>query len=130
MDDSRHPDTTPTEADTPSIQPGPKVKLRTLDTLDGRTGAAKRARQIVADIRSDLGGDPSSAQRELTQRAGILGALIADYEARYLSGQAVDQAAWFSAVGLQHRVLVTLGLERKPRNVTDLSSYLASKARE
>jgi hypothetical protein len=33
-----------------------KVRLRSLDDLDNRTAAARRARDLVADLEADLGG--------------------------------------------------------------------------
>jgi hypothetical protein len=84
----------------------------------------------VAAITSDLGGDPSAAESELVMRAATIGAFLQDCEVKWLSGELPDTGPWFQAIALQTRVLLALGLERRPKNVTDLSSYLASKARE
>jgi hypothetical protein len=103
-------------------------RLKTLDDLDGRTNSARRARQLVADIESDLGGDLTASKRELVTRAAVLGAYLQSCEVAWLGGEAVDTAAWFSAIDRQRRLLEVLGLERKARDVS-LTDYLARKER-
>ena len=53
-----------------------KARLLTLDQIDGRTTAARAARDMMADIESDLGGRDqlSTAELQLIQRAAITGA--------------------------------------------------------
>lgn len=107
-----------------------KARLMTLADLDGRTLAAKRARTLVQDIESDLGGRNhlTAAQRELAVRAAVLGAILADGEVRLLAGENVSLPEHLSAINAQRRVLVTLGLERKARDVTpDLRGYLEAQ---
>jgi hypothetical protein len=104
----------------------PKQRLRTIADLDGRTIAARRARDLVAALTADLGGDLSAAQAELVQRAGLLGAFLEDAEARWLAGDDVDVAAWLSAIDRQRRTLMALGLERRSRPVPTLTEYLES----
>jgi len=95
-----------------------RLHLRTLDDLDGRTAAAKRARRLVAELQSDLGRDPSAAEAELIQRAAVLGAILEDAETRWLEQRRVDLAVYGQLICRQRRVLETLGLGRTPRNVT------------
>jgi hypothetical protein len=95
-----------------------KLDLLTLADVDGRT----RARQIATGLRdglvSDLGGDPSAAQSALAQRAGVLHAILEDLEARWcLTGQ-IDVPIYTTASGEQRRLLTTLGLERRAKDVT------------
>jgi len=106
-----------------------KNRLKTLDDLDGRTNAARRARQLVADIESDLGGGLTAAQRELVTRSAVLGAYLQSAEVAWLAGEAVDVGAWFSAIDRQRRLLEVLGLERKAKDVTNLADYLAKRER-
>jgi hypothetical protein len=104
-----------------------KVRLITLADLDGRTAAARRARDLVAGIEADLGGGNhlSVAERQLVQRAAVLGAIIESQEAAWLSGQQVDVAEHLAAINAQRRVLATIGLERRARDVTpSLDRYL------
>jgi hypothetical protein len=102
------------------------MRFLTLDKLDGRTLAAKYARDLVNRIETDLGGDLTAAQMELVKRAAVLGAYIADCEARYLSGELPDSATWLAAINSQRRLLETLGLERRAKDVS-LSDYIARK---
>jgi hypothetical protein len=97
-----------------------KARLRTLSDLDGRTLAARRARDLVAALTADLGGDLSAAQGELVQRAGLLGAYLEDCEARWLGGDDVDLSTYLTACDRQRRVLTTLGLERRARDALTL----------
>jgi hypothetical protein len=107
---------------------GEKIRLRTIADLDGRTNAAKRAREMVRELEQDMGGDPSTAQRALIVRAAILTSFVADCEAAYLAGSMPD-AAWLPAVDRLRRLLESIGLERKAKDVTSLRSYIASKGR-
>jgi hypothetical protein len=114
-------------ADAPAKRPR-KRRLRTLDDLDGRTHAARQARELVRRLTSDLGDDLTAAQAELVKRCGVLGAFLADCEARWLAGDPdVDLSAWMMATERQGRLLRALGLERRPRNVTpSLAEYIAA----
>jgi hypothetical protein len=76
----------------------------------------------------DLGGSDrlTSGQRQLVQRAAVLGALIEDCEARWAGGATIEIGDYLSAVNVQRRVLSTLGLRRVPKDVTPtLAEYVA-----
>jgi hypothetical protein len=104
-----------------------KARFKTLEALDGRTLAARFARDLVRRLEADLGGDLTAAQMELVKRAAVLGAFIADCEARYLAGEQPDVASWLAAINNQRRLLESIGLQRVAREVS-LSDYLARKA--
>jgi hypothetical protein len=54
----------------------------------------------------------------------VLGAYIESCEVKWLGGEAVDLADYLAAINSQRRVLATIGLERRARDVTpDLGSY-------
>jgi hypothetical protein len=105
--------------DPPSKSSG-KMRLLTLGHLDGRTAAARRARELIEAIELDLGGGDrvSEGTRQLVQRAAVLGAYIENCEALWLGGQVVDLPDYLAAINAQRRVLATIGLDRRPRNVT------------
>ena len=111
-----------------------RARLLTLDYLDQRTAAAKAARNLVTHLTSDLGGDDqlSAGERELVKRAALCGAIVADFEARWVAGQPVELNEYLAAVNVQRRVLTTLGLQRRPRDVTlpSLREYLAKPQEE
>ena len=78
-----------------------------------------------------MGGEENTtrAQRELAQRASILGAVLEDMEIRWLRGEAVEFGQLCALVNCQRRVLADIGLERRQRDVTpSLSQYLTVKA--
>ena len=64
-----------------------RTRFITLADLDGRSRAARNGRDIAAAMTADLGGehDLTEAQRQLIQRVATLGALIEDFEARFLA---------------------------------------------
>jgi glutathione S-transferase len=105
-----------------------KLRLLTLGHLDGRTAAARRARELIEVIQTDLGGGDrlSEGERQLVQRAAVLGAYIESCEVKWLGGEAVDLADYLAAINAQRRVLATIGLERRARNVTpSVAEYVA-----
>ncbi len=101
-----------------------KTRFLTLNDLDGRTAAAQRARGIVAGIEADVGLDLSTAERQLAQRAGVLGAIAEDREARWIAGEQFDPVTYCTIVNAQRRVLETLGIKRQPRDVTTFGQLL------
>jgi glutathione S-transferase len=116
-------------ADSPTKAAG-KLRLLTLGHLDGRTAAARRSRELIEAIESDLGGGDrlTEGSRQLVQRAAVLGTYIESCEAQWLAGEAVDLADYLAAINSQRRVLATIGLERRARDATpDLKTYIAGK---
>jgi hypothetical protein len=97
-----------------------KARLVTLETLDGRTAAAREARSLIAALSADLGGDDqlSAGERQLVTRAALVGAIVTDFEARWVAGENVPLSDYLAAVNVQRRVLATLGLQRRSRDVT------------
>lgn len=111
------------------LKPSQKAKLLTLDAIDGRTAAARAARNLMADITSDLGGDAavSAAEKQIIQRAAITGAILEDMEAAWLAGGQIDMAVYVPLANLQRRHLEAVGLKRAPRDVTSLGQILREK---
>jgi hypothetical protein len=63
-----------------------KVRLRTVESLDGRTVAARRARKLADGFQNELGGTSTATQRLAIERAAVLVALAEDAKARRLVG--------------------------------------------
>jgi hypothetical protein len=108
-----------------------KACLLTFDQLDGRTMAAKNARALIDNIESDLGGADrlTAAEREIVQRAALASALCQHMETLWLMGKGIDVASYATLVNTQRRLLATMGLARRPRDVTpELSAYIAQRA--
>jgi hypothetical protein len=125
-----------TETQTSSDAPGAvtrygKARFLTLADLDQRTGAYRETVKLIAEMEVDLGGadELSSGERQLVQRAGVLGAVLSDIETRWIGGEPIDVAAYCTTVNAQRRVLETIGLRRRARDVTpSLQAYLRDKA--
>src|SRR5215469_10445141 len=73
-----------------SMASAPKVRgktgLVTLDHLDGRTKASKRARDLAAAYEAALGPGITETQRQAARTAGMLVAMAEDTTARRLAG--------------------------------------------
>lgn len=108
----------------------PRKRLRTLADLDGRTHAAINARRLVAALSADLGGDLSTAERELVKRAALLGAIVENYEVDWLENRPADLAIYGRLVDRQRRVLEALGLDRRPVDVTPSNNGIPPHLRE
>jgi hypothetical protein len=112
-----------------------KIRLGSIDELDGRTAAAKKAQALVAGLVADLGADPSTGQRQLVTRAALLAAIIEDMEARWIGGEQIDFSEYTLLVNAQRRLLATVGLERRARDVTpptieEYARHVRERARE
>jgi hypothetical protein len=124
------------EADAAAMQAGsangaaPKAKLLTLADLDGRTRAAQGVSKTINAIATDLGGAEhlSTGEHQIIRRAALTGAMLEDMAARWLMGEPVDPALYATLSNAERRLLETVGLKRRPRDVTpSLSQYLASR---
>jgi hypothetical protein len=106
-------------ADPPTKATG-KLRLLTLSDLDRRTAAYRECRKLIDEIETDLGGGDrlSTGERQLVQRAAVLGALLEDTESRWIEGQPIDPTSYCTVINAQRRVLESLGLQRRARDVT------------
>ena len=108
-----------------------KLRPLTLADIDRRTRAFQAAERLLGELIVDLGGEAraSAGEREIAQRAAVLGSLIEDIEARWLRGETIALGDYLAATNAQRRLLATLGLERRARDVTpSLDRYLARDA--
>ena len=107
-----------------------KAKLATLDQLDGRTIAAKQVREVISSIEADLGGSEniSTARRAIIENAAVMGAVVQDMGAKWISGEQIDLNLYSTLSNTRRRLLESVGLDFKARDVTPtLAEYLASK---
>jgi hypothetical protein len=95
-----------------------------LDGVDGRSVLARRYRDILAQLISDLGGDPSEAQSLICRRAATLAVWCEQAEAEMAAGGEIDIGEYGPAVNALRRLLADIGLERKAKDVTDLAGYV------
>src|SRR5262245_42352853 len=102
--------------------------LRQYKDLDRRSLAYRETMRLIEAMQADLGGADqlSAAEKQMIQRAGILGALLAKQEAYFLKHQRIDAAEYCLVLNAQRRLFESLGIRRRPKTVIDLESYLAS----
>jgi hypothetical protein len=100
-----------------------------LENVDGRSATARRYRDILNELISDIGGDPSGAQTAIARRASALCVVCEQAEAEMVAGGVLDLAEFTTAANSLRRLLSDLGLERRARDITpSLADYLASKS--
>lgn len=127
----RRPRTKPVEL--PLLKSRSPVSL--LPHLDGRSVWPRRWRELVRLHLSDLGGEEcvSEAELALVKRAATL---ILELERRELgfaqAGQVSDQqlAVFQTTVNTLRRLLESIGLQRRAKEVPDLQTYLRQKSRQ
>lgn len=89
--------------------PLPKQRLHTLESLDGRTRASRRAHAIIQSFEVDLGPHLSAGQRLAIRHAAMLSALAEDATARHLAGDAEDPSTLIPLVNAARRAVLDLG---------------------
>jgi hypothetical protein len=106
---------------------GPKPQARSrisngsavfLEGVDGRSVLARRYRDILASLVSDMGGDPSEAQSLIARRSATLAVWCELAETAMAKGDNLDIAEFTTAANALRRLLSDLGLERRARDVT------------
>jgi hypothetical protein len=109
------------------------IRFLTLRDLDGRSRAVSKCNELRAALETDLGGADTltTAQSQLVQRAALIGVQLEDFETRWILGEAIEFTDYMTGVNVQRRVLTTLGLERRARDVgrsATLQEYLSARA--
>jgi len=66
----------------------------------------------VATLEREMGGNPTSGQRELIQRAAMLSVLSQDAEVYIAQGKPIDVSSYCTLCNTQRRILQVLGLQR------------------
>ena len=117
---------------------GPKPQARSrisngsavfLEGVDGRSVLARRYRDILASLVSDMGGDPSEAQSLISRRAATLAVWCELAETAMAKGDNLNIAEFTTATNALRRLLADIGLERRARDLTpSVDAYLAHVA--
>jgi hypothetical protein len=101
--------------------------------VDGRSGWARRLRDLIGLHLSDLGGEDmaSEAERSIVRRVATLTVELERMETAFaLAGEAQpEQLELYQRVAsTMRRLLEAIGIKRVPRNVTPtLEQYLANR---
>src|SRR5262249_53018034 len=91
----------------------------------------KKVSETIAALTADIGGDPTTGQKQLIERAALTAALIEDLETRWLGGKvAIDPTVHATLTNSLRRLLESIGLERVPKTVTSLNQYTADRTIE
>lgn len=124
----------------PQAEPKPTHRSRVtngsavLPGVDGRSTWVRRLRDLIEQHVSDLGGDlaVSESERSLVRRAATLTVELERLEARFaVAGEAsaADLDLYQRTAGNLRRLLESLGLKRRPRDVTPvLSAYVSARS--
>ena len=97
-----------------------------LEGVDGRSALARRYRDILAQLVSDLGGDPSEAQSIIARRATTLAVWCEQAEAEAAGGKPLNIGEYGTATNTLRRLLADLGRERRMRDITPtIDAYLS-----
>ncbi len=99
---------------------------------DARGPWARRWRDLFEAHAADLGGanSLSEAQRSLIRRCATIEVQLEQIEGRLAQGGSSDLRTYATAAGHLRRILETLGIERKPRDITPtLEQYIAEKGK-
>lgn len=93
----------------------------------GDTRWARRFRDVLGEITSDLGGTPelSEGQRQLARRAATIALECEKLEAKAVAGEAIDLDLYGQMTDRLGRAFGRLGLKRVARDVTpSLAEYI------
>jgi hypothetical protein len=93
-----------------------------LPGIDGRSAWMRRCKDIIAAHVSDLGGEDniSAAERSIIRRASVMTVELERLEAKFAAaGEASERNLdlYIRAAGNLRRLLETIGLQRRPREV-------------
>jgi len=113
--------------DTPKS--GGKVRLLSLDDVDGRTIAYRRCVDLISCVERDLGGHNrlSEAQRQLVRHAALTATMLERLGSAWLAGEPIDPTTFSTLVNAARRGFEAVGLQRVPREVVPtVDRYVAS----
>lgn len=96
--------------------------------LDGRTGNAKRVRELVAVFTGQLGGSLDALQRETVTRAAELTVAAESMRKRSLRGETIDIAELIKLENAASRAVRGLNLGRQAARKPSLREHLANRA--
>lgn len=97
--------------------------------VDGRSQQARRFKEILAALSTDLGGDLTEAQQAIAARAATLAIWCEQSETDFANGQPFDVQTYATSANAMRRLLADLGLERRSKDITpNLHQYLKGRA--
>jgi hypothetical protein len=103
---------------------------RLLAGIDGRSPWVRRAKDLIGEHLSDLGGpdSTSAAERSIVRRVAVLSVELEHLETRFATAgeaNAADLDLYQRTANSLRRLLEAVGLQRRPRDVTpSVADYL------
>lgn len=121
----------------PSAEPAPsrlqrrRGRYRKVVELDLRTRAGRRARELIQQFETALGGTITDGQRLAVHRAALLTSLAEDKRARSLAGEPInlDDLVRIDRLAMQAVRLLGIDLLSQPKSVPSLADYVRSKSK-
>ena len=103
-----------------------------LDNKDKRGPVARRFRDLVLAVTSDLGGEAelSEGQRQIIRRIASLSVWCESEEAKMAAGMKIDINEFQRTANSLRRLVESLGIERKAKTIPSLAEYMEKKRRE
>jgi len=99
-----------------------------LPGVDGRSWAARRYRELVHRMASDLGDDLPTAKQAIVCRAASLITWTEQAEAEFARSGELDIQTFTTATNTLRRLLSDIGLERQAKDITPtLQEWIARK---
>ena len=101
-----------------------------LPNIDGRSGAARRYRDILAAVIADQGGFDRMAEArvQLVRRFAACAVLCESQEARLASGEELDISEYSTLTSTLVRVAQRIGINRIAKDITpNLQEYTAAQ---
>ena len=101
-----------------------KIKLLSLDDLDGRFRSVQQIHATRQEILSDLGGveQLSVLERLAVDNCAVINGMVQDIGARWMRGEQVNPTDVGTLMNVFNRSAAALGWQRRSRDVTpDLS---------
>ena len=102
--------------------------------VDGRSPWVRRCKDVIAAHLTDLGGvdNTSTGERSLIRRAAVITTELEQLEARFAQAGIADPgdlSLYFSGANNLRRLLETVGLRRRSRDITpSLAEYLDNES--
>ena len=109
-----------------------RLRLTSLDDLDGRTHSAKLAFELRDRLLDERGGAErlGAIKIALCESVALLTAMICDAQARWLRGEPIDPSTLATLVNARRREAESVGLDPKAIDQIPptLDEYLRSRA--
>ena len=87
-------------------------------------------RRMRGQLLTDRGGEPTQSQQILADNAASLAVWLEERIAAMFEGAPTNISELNGSMNTLRRLLETLGIERRPRDITTLENYLAQRDKQ